>query len=364
MRNLWLIKLRKISQTFFILILILTPVFQVIRVYRQDPFPYRESFLASNFFNAILTEIDKPLRNFLSHFYDDLSGGPYSLKIWFLKMVEPMSSAFAIIRNLFVPEYWTWILAMSFLLPLLIAFLFGRIYCGYVCPMSTITHLHLRLRKRFKKAEPGYSATALKPLSTKRKIFISILFLVLFMNPILIAYILPPALMQHSVSDFILYGGFSLWGLMLCLVFIFEWIKPAYFCRKICPTGLFLTFLGKYRRFSLVHVPHVKCEAGCHLCNEVCWLGLNPKTRENDPACDLCQRCVMVCPQHRLKAGKASAILGDRPRIAKLAFKKGQKGLLVLKQSSSLTFFIKKVRGCGTAPSSPFCPLSRISGKI
>ncbi|RME88960.1 MAG: hypothetical protein D6767_09350, partial [Candidatus Hydrogenedentota bacterium] len=50
---------------------------------------------------------------------------------------------------------------------------------------------------------------------------------------------------------------------------------------------------------------------------------------------------------------KSSALLGNMPRSAELDLKNTRKGLLVLKQSSSLTFFIKKVRDCGTALSKP-----------
>ena len=198
------------------------------------------------------------------------------------------------LKLVFTPEVISSIMLIAFLLPLAVAVLFGRVFCGYICPASAIVNFNLKIQKKYFKRSPQYSGHGSGKWSTLHYVFFALTFTLLFLNPVFIQYVLPPAILQHAVSDFILFGGFSLW-LMLFLVFIiFEIAQPAYFCRKLCPTGMMLTLLGKKRVVSLQYQKGVHCATNCHLCNEKCWLGLAPKNHATDSACDLCQRCVTV----------------------------------------------------------------------
>ena len=275
-------------------LLVSAPLFQLVRTLRQDPYPYFQSPLIQNVvIRESLLATDRFLKPVIKLYYDDLSGGPYAINIYSIRLTEPLTALLYAAHNSIQPAAWDWIYFFSAALPLLFALFLGRVYCGYICPMSLIVSLNLRLQKKHLRRSPGfnpgYSASVRDSGPGRLKLFLLLgLFLILALNPLLLQYVLPPAQMQHGLSDFILFGGLSLWSTLFFLTLLLEVFKPAYFCRKLCPTGLFLTFAPKKRLFSLAHKKGVACEKGCLDCNEECWLGLNPKANPDDEACDLC----------------------------------------------------------------------------
>ncbi|RMH54870.1 MAG: 4Fe-4S binding protein, partial [Candidatus Hydrogenedentota bacterium] len=286
----------------FLLLLLSAPLYQIVRTFRQDPYPYPESpVIHFAFLRTFLQNYDHTIRNLLGTFFTNISGGPYSLKFFSIKIVEPFTAFLNAVRNSFSPDVWTATMFLSFSLPLLAVFLFGRFYCGYICPMSLFVSENLRLQQRFLGRIPSSSASPEHLSSRFLLLFALPLFLLLLFRPSFLQFLLLPALLQNAWSDFVLFGGFSLWSLLLLLVFVFEILFPGTFCRRLCPTGLFLGQAGRYRLFRLGYQRGISCIGSCTVCNEVCWLGLEPKTRAEDPACDLCMRCAGQCPQGRLK---------------------------------------------------------------
>ena len=293
---------RRAFQGSIIFLIFFAPFSQIIRTFRQDPHPYPESPLYGNFiFNWFIDLIDHPLRNFLKYFYDDITGGPYALKIYFLHLAEPLTATVNTFTNLFYPALWDIYMIFSFAIPLVFAVTFGRVYCGYVCPMSAIVSMNIKLQNKFFKRKIAQTSASPSKQPRWNSYFFYILLAAVFIQPLILQYILPPSAMQHAAADHILYGGITLWGVLLLAVLLFEFYKPSYFCRHLCPTGLFLNRLGEKRILQIGYVQGNKCDRDCSLCNDVCWLGLNPRGHADDPACDLCHRCVEICPQDRLK---------------------------------------------------------------
>ena len=296
--------LRRVFQFSVILVMVLAPLSQIIRTFRQDPAPYTESPVYGNFIlNSILGSIDHPLRNFLKIFYNDITGGPYSLKFYFLHLAEPLTAFVHTIVNLFHPSVWNVYMAFSFAIPLAIALLFGRIYCGYVCPMSAVVSSNIKFQKKFfNRKITRTSASPLRQPRFRMYFFYAVMGLSLA-QPMILQYLIPPSLMQNASMDYVLFGGLTFWTALLLLVLSFEAAMPSYFCRNLCPTGLFLNLPGEMRLLKIDYVSGNRCLQDCTLCNDSCWLGLNPRGHADDPACDLCHRCVEICPQNRLTVG-------------------------------------------------------------
>jgi len=305
-----LIYLRRFTQVLIIVILILSPISQIIRTYHQIPYPYTESPLIQNQeIKKLLDDNNLPIKNKISLVYDEINGGPYSLKFYTFKFEEPLTVIIYTFRNFFHSEFWNLIQIIALIISLGLAFFLGRVYCGYICPWSLIVSWNLKLQKRLFNRTPSYTAS-IETNSKKWKLifYVLITFIVLF-NPLTLQYILLPSVIQHVFSDYILFGSYSLWGFMLFLLLIIELMQPALICRSLCPTGIFLTYAGKLKVISLNFNKRMKCLKGCDLCNEVCWLGLQPKIKPVDSACDMCVRCTKVCPTNRLVIRKKRNIL-------------------------------------------------------
>ena len=294
--------IRRLVQLFFVYLILSTPLSQVVRTFRQDPQPYMESpLIRNNDIREYLFENDISLKKKWSVIYDDISGGAYSLKLYGLKVTEPLTSFLLIIRNSYNLNFWNWTVVISISIALLFALLFGRIFCSFICPWSMIANLSLKLHFFLFKKYPKFSASLDNKFVPKwQKYYILILSVLLLFNPIFLQYILPPAIIQNGWSDYILYGDIALWLILFFGLLIVEFIKPTFFCRMLCPTGIFLSWVGRIRVFQLSYAKKTKCELNCVQCIDKCWLGLDPKVHANDSACDLCARCINVCPTSRL----------------------------------------------------------------
>jgi ferredoxin-type protein NapH len=286
---------------FFLIVLFAAPLTQIVRTYNQNPFPYKQSPLYQS--ESIRESIGENQADFNADYkpvYDNISGGPYSLKFYVFKIAEPFTAALYGVKNVFNGGFWSVTAVVALAIPLLFALLFGRMYCGYICPWSLIVNLNLKIQKKLFNRVPKSSASMLNENSKWRRYYEIILLLLIFTNPWVLQYLLPAALLQQGYSDWILFGSGAFWLIGLLGLLLFEIASPAYYCRNLCPSVLFLSWFGKVRYFSLGYAQHTKCDKGCDLCDEECWLGLNPKTKAQDAACDLCSRCVSVCPTKRL----------------------------------------------------------------
>ncbi len=294
---------RRTLQIFIILILFISPLFQLIRTFRQDPYPYPTSpAVTTQWSRDFLIQFDHWLRSSLDPIYENVSGGPYTFKFFPVIFTEPLTITVQAVNSVLEPASWNWVFLTTLLIALGLALLFGRAFCGYICPMSLIVSTNLKIQRKFfgrkikAQAPPG---TMFKKKG--RVVYMIVLFLLVITNPLVLQYLLPPAIFQHSVSDFLLWGGWTLWGALFLGLVVFELSKPGYFCRYLCPTGIFLSVVGKLKVFRLRHDSDLSCPKGCMQCMEECWLGLSPMARINDPRCDMCSRCLDHCPTGRIK---------------------------------------------------------------
>ena len=85
---------------------------------------------------------------------------------------------------------------------------------------------------------------------------------------------------------------------ILFAVFALEWLQRRFWCRNICPLGALLGLLA--RLTPLRWHPGIACHKdGCHTCSEVCRMGaIDPASGRISPeACTLCLDCVEACPR-------------------------------------------------------------------
>lgn len=211
--------------------------------------------------------------------------------------------------------------------------LFGRLWCGWICPLGTL----LEYSPKRKKTIDLYWLHSIKHL-----VWLSILFLSLFgsltlliFDPItifirtfsvifwpLVYYLLRfiewlafkvPFLGEHwnnflystgltSVLDKTPYFKYSQFVLFLFVLILgLNLVAERFWCRYLCPLGGFLSFLSKFSFFRLS--PTKKC-AACKNCLEVCptnALNLKENLILEFSECILCLRCINTCRRSEIK---------------------------------------------------------------
>lgn len=249
---------------------------------------------------------------------------------------------------------------------LLAALIFGRVWCGWICPMGTVLDL-------FKPRRAKTRSLFHPPSERLRWVkYILLIFLAaaalfgnltfIFLDPITLltrsmAGSIWPALRSavYSAESF-LYQFDFLWGaldwahqavvypifndvqpvfslavplfLFFAAIVVLNWQAERFWCRYLCPLG---GLLGLVSRFAFLRREVSEGCSGCGACQRRCPTGtIDPQRNfESDTAeCTVCFDCVSVCPQgqsafrwrlpwkkeHRLPKGPAERRLYDPAR--------------------------------------------------
>ncbi len=160
-----------------------------------------------------------------------------------------------------------------------LAFIAGRAFCGYVCPIGTLQELLYNIpTKKF-----GIHNKSIP-------VVFSYIFLVAF---IVTALTLSVGLLKYlGVRDFFYLNTSSpffyvFMGLLIVSVFSY---RP--FCRFTCPYGVLLSLAAIKSRFRLRR--NENC-TDCGECDEECPT-LEAGRTDLKQECYLCQRCLHICP--------------------------------------------------------------------
>jgi ferredoxin-type protein NapH len=241
---------------------------------------------------AVLPMGEAPAR---AHELNLLRGGGTGVEYFGLGMVDPVAGAMALSAGgSDSPLVW-----LAWGIPVLLAILAGRVFCGWLCPFGVLSRGLEWVLERLPFSPPRFDIPQRRWLR----------FVVLggglvggaFTGLSLMYLFLPYLLVQSSVYSMWLMGGGgasvgALGGLLLAGVFF----GPTAYCATLCPTGGALNLLGLRRPVHLTIVQPASCGAGCDLCDHACWLSLKPATGAPGPDCDLCGRCAEVCPKDNL----------------------------------------------------------------
>jgi len=183
------------------------------------------------------------------------------------------------------PMIWFIFFAIS----LIVAIFFGRIYCGYICPMNTcmvFVNGSMKNHRNDKRQVPYWLLKKQAPYIFLLLTIISVLVLkqIFHVN-------LPIMLIWIFISIF--------------SVTIF---KPYVFHNHICPFGVLQKLFSKSPIFSKA-IDTQKC-INCLKCQKVCNSNAinfnNSKLEINSSLCHQCQDCTLTCPLDAINYRKKS----------------------------------------------------------
>jgi len=205
------------------------------------------------------------------------------------------------------------VITLIFLLPIVAALLFGRLFCGGVCPFGVVQEILARWSLRI----PRWID---KPLRCVRWAYLltALYFVVggfgffgLFDGAVTRDYIIcrfdPFVSMFRAIDmrsamagDFantfqLTAAGWVWWltgGVLLLSVFI---RRP--YCRWLCPYGAILGACSRAAKKTVTTMPEECCE--CELCSKACTYGAIENHAAVAHLCVACGRCYLSCPLQR-----------------------------------------------------------------
>lgn len=214
-------------------------------------------------------------------------------------------------------------------------FVFGRFFCGYICPLGTLIDLSDAIvfpKKRKKEsAEPkpnrkikyyiliGVLAASLlganflhffSPVSIAPRVFTTVIYppIIWALNGIL--DLIRPAALSMGLDDLAkatfhrhLYATGIASLIMFLLIILANFWRRRFWCRYVCPTGAFLSL---FSRFGIIKrkVDAAKCN-DCKLCASKCdmrAIDIDPK-KTILSECTLCGDCIDACNKDAVSIG-------------------------------------------------------------
>jgi len=171
-----------------------------------------------------------------------------------------------------------------------LAFVFSRAFCGYVCPVGTLQELLYNLPTKKVRTNKAF------PIILRYAFFVAFIVVALTLSVGLLQYL--------GVRDFFYLNTASAFfyvflGLLLASVFFY---RP--FCRLACPYGVLLSLAAIKSLFKLRR--NENC-VNCKKCEEECPTYEAGRT-DLKQECYLCGRCVYVCPNDALDYTRKLAI--------------------------------------------------------
>ena len=164
---------------------------------------------------------------------------------------------------------------------LVITLFLGRVFCGWVCPVGTISDLI----PRKKKLSSFY----------RFKYYFLVFLLVLSVFGFNLLVISDPLVIFTRSLTFITQVRVPL--MLILIIVLVAVLGERFWCRVICPLG---ALLGVFSIFKVVNVHVQETCIQCNLCNKVCPTDAIQEYTVKKPECTLCLKCVEKCPRNAL----------------------------------------------------------------
>ena len=176
-----------------------------------------------------------------------------------------------------------------YIVGLLLTPFFGRIYCGYVCPMNTV----MRPVQKFSR-KIGLQRTKVPAWLESTKLPFAVLALTL------VSMLLGKRILDRQLPVLLILFSLS----MIVTLFV----KSSVWHNGLCPYSILLRFGAKFSKKSRT-VDHLVCKGTQH-CLKVCPSGAISFDKEIKKAtidttlCHQCEACSSVCPTHAISYQK------------------------------------------------------------
>jgi len=252
----------------------------------------------------------------------------------------------------------------------ILTIIFGRFFCGWVCPFGTVHHFVGYLGNRKK-------TTAEKIQLNKYRKAQGIKYIVLILMLVMAAFSLqtglldPIPLITRSINLVLLpiidrtvnvvsvSGRFYTGSWLILAIFVtavlLNLVIPRFYCRFICPLG---ALFGVIDRFAIWRIGKRQNECiNCKLCEKSCEGGCEPAGKIRISECVLCFNCLDDCKHELISYQTQPSLAGEitNPDISRRGF--------VLSLASSV-FVIPAVRLSGKLTSNWYHKVIRPPGAL
>jgi len=286
-------KLRWLSLTLIFAMLIFLPY---AHVYQTFEAAHAYDLLADSEKQVydIMESITAPFINDIEEDLDAIKGNTWSGTFFGLQLSDPLAA----VGQIFAGKTFYWPFLLTALIPVIFTLLFGRFFCGWICPATFIYELNTNLAAGLRRI--GFK-TGNRRFDHRIKYLVLIIGLLLsaFGGSVLVAGIYPPAIIGREIYYAIALGSFGVGSVFFVGTLLFDLLVARRgFCRYLCPGGALYSLLGRFRIFRIQRIVE-NCN-DCAKCNAICEFDLDPLHDGFGQECNNCAACIAICPTDAL----------------------------------------------------------------
>ncbi len=200
-----------------------------------------------------------------------------------------------------------------------VAFRWGRIYCGWLCPHFSVVETINGLMRRASGKPSVWEKSPLSPIQPNGKqraqhplwwiptVIFAVLFAALW-GVILLTYLLPPAVIYQNIWDGALTANQARFITVATIIFTIEFLFARHlFCRFGCAAGVFQSLAWMANRAAMVVSFNRLKAADCAQCQKLggqgyaaceaeCPMRLRPRqSKQKMFTCTQCSSCLSAC---------------------------------------------------------------------
>ena len=216
--------------------------------------------------------------------------------------------------ELYINEFAIVFLTMMFLWILVAAgaMIYGRFWCGYLCPQMIFSEAADGLEKRINRMV-NRKFSNLGP-GARRALSVALFSAVLlpgsiFVTFVFVSYFVPPADLFHRLLTIDMRTAAGITGASVTLVTVLDFaFLRTRFCTAICPYGYLQNMLADKHTLLV----HFQPDAGkcilCEKCVRACPMGIDIRRSSHQLECTHCAECIDACSEVLGKMGRGSMI--------------------------------------------------------
>ena len=232
--------------------------------------------------------------------------------------------------ELWISEFSIIFLSLMFLMVTIaaVAMIYGRIYCGFLCPQmifsEAATGLETRVNRMVNRKLPNLSPPARRTIAIAL-FSAALLPAAVFVTFVFVSFFVQPADLFHRLLtlDIRTAGGIVGASVTLLTLLDFAFLRQR-FCTAICPYGYLQNMLADSHTLQV----HFQEDSGrcihCEKCVRVCPMGIDIRHSSHQLECIHCGECIDAC----------SAILGRLGRESLIHYAWGDAGQNVSRDRS------------------------------
>jgi ferredoxin len=198
-----------------------------------------------------------------------------------------------------------------------LAILFGRVFCGLICPLGTMQTLMNKLAGLLHIKQIKVSGKLDRILRyVKYPVLVIVLFLTFRAGELIIRSYDPWAAFMHLSAGTEVFNDFLAGVIILAAILILSLFIERAWCRYLCPLGAALAIISPLRIFKF-RKNSISCK-NCRSCTRNCPMGLQIDNTEapSQTECISCGECVSRCPVDNTLQLKKKNIIISPGRLA------------------------------------------------